>query len=751
MSECPFAQNLQKSRPARIRRGFFISGVALIVILPGQVALGAPEACLSVSSLEPSKPTLWIPSQQLAKKYHKTITGNVKARVSVRLIMPGGALIKDTAVVTLKPEHGTDISLTRTKGTPEFSADVVRGRYLITANSGEFNASPRFLVVDDDLRGLMIHLGRPNSPYFRMDGGLIPFTPTNNMIAIAYDHSPPKPSEAAQIASDLKRKLGLEMHTPSCATDKLSFFESKGQFLLFDLPAGANQANLLGNLRDGLPRYARAGIPIDLTDRYMRVLDRRFTVRTNQSFDAGARDELFNRMGILKVRTHSYDDNLWLVEFSSDDFSKNLGQLNCLIDEGVIIVGEPNLFIQTDNTDSLEDWPNDPRYKNLQYATDDEKAPNHHGRQKIRQAWTLSDDPDHPLIGDPSIYVGIIDRAIDPRHSEFSCRPTDLSGNTCFDPVNIKRCDETGYEKPSANDRHGMAVLGIIAACANNTSDIAGIAPSTNHIAVGRPPSTSDDFYANVLLWTAGLPISCNAASFDYPSHPCHWPPIDHPAHVINASHEFVPKPLDFNPNEPGHALPLPPNISASFEALVSKGRSGKGTLLVYASGNGPWSMDEAEPLARDYRTIAVANCWVNANGLEVRYAGEQADVLPSTWGTALDLCALGQNSQTIMLENDAATQTLGGSSAAAAAVSATIGLMLSANADLTWRQVKSILRGSADLIDQNQSDEKGKWLSKRSQWYGSGRLNTCAAVREAIEWKTQGGRNPWPNGDPCR
>ena len=57
---------------------------------------------------------------------------------------------------------------------------------------------------------------------------------------------------------------------------------------------------------------------------------------------------------------------------------------------------------------------------------------------------------------------------------------------------------------------------------------------------------------------------------------------------------------------------------------------------------------------------------------------------------------------------------------------------MLSVNPDLTWQDLRDLLRQSADKIDSSNTDPIGKWNGDFSKWYGYGRLNVEAAVEAA-------------------
>jgi subtilisin family serine protease len=67
--------------------------------------------------------------------------------------------------------------------------------------------------------------------------------------------------------------------------------------------------------------------------------------------------------------------------------------------------------------------------------------------------------------------------------------------------------------------------------------------------------------------------------------------------------------------------------------------------------------------------------------------------------------------------------------------VAGTAALILSANPDLTWLQVREIIKETCEKIDKSG----GKYDSKgHSIYYGYGRVNTEKAVKKALESKSK-------------
>lgn len=78
-------------------------------------------------------------------------------------------------------------------------------------------------------------------------------------------------------------------------------------------------------------------------------------------------------------------------------------------------------------------------------------------------------------------------------------------------------------------------------------------------------------------------------------------------------------------------------------------------------------------------------------------------------------------------------TSDFGGTSSACPGVAGTVALILSANPELTWQQVKDIIKETSEKIDtaNGQYDTQG-----HSKYYGYGKVDAEKAVKKALELK---------------
>jgi subtilisin family serine protease len=174
---------------------------------------------------------------------------------------------------------------------------------------------------------------------------------------------------------------------------------------------------------------------------------------------------------------------------------------------------------------------------------------------------------------------------------------------------------------------------------------------------------------------------------------------------------------------------PRSDEFSAAMQRIVTEGRCGddgvkRGAFVVYAAGNDGHDVSVENGFADDPNTVAVANCEVVV-GADTSDPSSYSRVPESNFGNAIDICALGAQSYSLDLLEDSNWRG-GGTSAACAAVSAAIGLLLTAFPRETHAQIRNRLLSGAEPIDLDQRDPKGAWNEDHSHsgYYGHGLLN---------------------------
>ena len=315
------------------------------------------------------------------------------------------------------------------------------------------------------------------------------------------------------------------------------------------------------------------------------------------------------------------------------------------------------------------------------------------------------------------VSIGIVDDGVQLAHPDLSLN---------IDIINDYDWNANDFDaNPSLpTDIHGTACAGIAAARTNNGLGVAGIAPEA--LIVGMrliSASTTDQQEAEAMAWRNEL------------------------IHVKNNS---------WGPQDTGKLLEGPgPLTIAALENAVAGGREGKGTVFVWAAGNGRGNGDNSnnDGYANRIETIAVGA--IDSNGGQADYSESGANLLlvaPSDGVGGLGVVttdrtgAAGWN-ETPGANGDYTTLTgdssFGGTSAATPVVSGVVALMLQRNPELGWRDVQEILIRSATKVQPSDSDWQTNSASLSfNHKFGAGLVNAGAAVEMAGTWQNLASRS---------
>ncbi len=287
------------------------------------------------------------------------------------------------------------------------------------------------------------------------------------------------------------------------------------------------------------------------------------------------------------------------------------------------------------------------------------------------QAWDLS-------LG-AGATIAVIDTGVDSTHPDLAVTPQG------FDPL-------LGAGPGMGDDvgSHGTSCAGVAAAIGDNATLVTGVAPQAQVLPIR-------------LIQGAGFGTASEEAA-------CFIWAADQGADVITNS---------WGPD--GIPFPLPPLVEQSFLYCLQNGRGGLGAPIFWAAGNGNEDMAPDAYVSSAY-TIAVG-AQTNMN-LRASY---------SDFGTALDILAPssgGTRAINTLLPNGGWTLLFGGTSASSPCAAGVAALMISAAPNLTWSQIRDILRATAAKIQPAAAayDATGHSLT-----YGFGRINADAAVQAAM------------------
>lgn len=186
-----------------------------------------------------------------------------------------------------------------------------------------------------------------------------------------------------------------------------------------------------------------------------------------------------------------------------------------------------------------------------------------------------------------------------------------------------------------------------------------------------------------------------------------------------------------WGPWDNGTITYMPPLERGAMEESIVNGRDGKGTIFVWAAGNGGLYDDRVDydPYASSRYTCAIGAI------------GDQ-DIRASYNEVGSSMLAVAHSSgnvRGIYTTNigDGYTPNFGGTSSAAPLAAGVIALMLEANPNLTWRDVQHIIVNSARVCDPDDPEWIVNGAGHEVNYnYGYGALDAHAAVTLAQQWQ---------------
>lgn len=284
---------------------------------------------------------------------------------------------------------------------------------------------------------------------------------------------------------------------------------------------------------------------------------------------------------------------------------------------------------------------------------------------KATEAWNLSQ-------GALGVKIAIIDEGVFASHPELAGKV--LTGYNAL--------NGSSNTTPKTNDHHGTAMAGIIAAHSDNGVGISGICWFCQLLPVKVAETDSN---GNWVTSFATL-----ASGIDWA-----W---QNGADVLNNSWTTV---------APSDSVQLA-IINARFS-----GRGGKGSTLVFASGNQNAATVSFPASLNSYVIAVGASNWCDQRKAPINNPCNNSDASwGSNYGTALDLVAPGEAIYTTCNGSQCTAGTysyLSGTSLATPMVSGAVALLYASDNNLTPDQVQTLLQnGAHDLSIAGRDNETG-------------------------------------------
>lgn len=260
--------------------------------------------------------------------------------------------------------------------------------------------------------------------------------------------------------------------------------------------------------------------------------------------------------------------------------------------------------------------------------------------------------------------------------------------------------DNTNLPKPKlSDDYHGTRCAGEIAAIKGNNFCGVGVAydAKVSGLRILSGPLTAEDEAASLIY---GMGIN--------DIYSCSWGPSDDGKHLQGPS-VLVKKALIKGVNE---------------------GRDKKGSIYVFASGNGGHLGDNCNYDGYTNSIYSITIGAIDHKGLHPPYSESCSAVMAVTYSSGS-----GEYIHSTDI-GDKCSDTHGGTSAAAPLAAGIYALLLEANPNLTWRDVQYLsILSSKEITNQDAKSQEGALGKRYSHVYGYGKIDTRKLIEMAQDW----------------
>ena len=618
------------------------------------------------------------------------------------------------------------------------------GRLTLTVTAKGYDAETHTVEWRDEVTQVVIGLRKEGQISYRYGNDRLAFAPVDNALLMQV-----RGHAAAETLAKVAKKLDIKWRPvlPQASTSAVDVFVR--------VESDAERSVLLAK------ELARAKLSVETSrviehgERLPLGLSNELVVRFHDSVKRAEAERIAASVGLTIARELRHAGNAFLLVRDGLASYEVLKAADALAGNTRVTYVEPNL---TFAIEADQYTPNDPLWGQLPHLR----------LINADDAWDRLDNVAVSLRGgSPDITIGVIDlNGVAPDHPDLTAGLTDGTGKL-VSSTNFAASPIVAQTVAGLSGDHGTQCAGSATAAFDENRGIAGVAPNCHLVGAMIGGAGNAVLMADIYLWVAGFMNGSTAAGFPAA-------PPARAADVISSSWGST-------------GLALSNTIRDCFDFLTTYGRGGKGCVLCFSLGNSGYG-DFTDPAGGRFRawptyekTIAVGAS-INSNPTNPLPFSSHADPAGNTnnIATAVDTRALFSPYGASALRkpdlvapahtaygpqlvdpilsavrvgtgnvdgcpgapvcNDYAV-TFGGTSHATPTVAGAVALILSARPDLSWVQVRDILRRSCARIDAGQTNAIGQWqdtdadtLIDYSRWYGAGRLDVDAAIALALD-----------------
>ncbi|EYB92117.1 hypothetical protein Y032_0197g1549 [Ancylostoma ceylanicum] len=373
------------------------------------------------------------------------------------------------------------------------------------------------------------------------------------------------------------------------------------------------------------------------------------------------------------------------------DYQQRLRRGRPVMSENDITFGEDEALVSKSRNRKQPD-PNDPLWTDMWYLNRAEITGNSKMDHNVKEAWDLG-------YTGRGVVVTILDDGLERTHPDIA---PNYDARASYD-VNDRDDDPMPRYEYSDENRHGTRCAGEVAAIFNNSLCIVGIAYNAR--------------IGGIRMLDGDVTDAVEAASLGHNS--------DY-VDIYSAS---------WGPDDDGRTVDGPAKLTrAAFERGIREGRRGKGSVFVWASGNGGKDADSCncDGYTNSIYTLSISAATENGN--IPWYSEACSSTLASTYSSG----ATGEKMIVTTDLHHACTNTHTGTSASAPLAAGIVALTLEANPDLTWRDLQHIVIRAAKPINLRAGDWVTNGVGRNvSHSFGYGLMDAGAMVQLARNWTT--------------